>query len=80
MTFNHNVFGSPLLVEGGEASVLSNADNMLSEIKVLGVKAEEAEPQVAHSLCVLPKRWPTTGLQVVKESCVNKTQCAVNVY
>lgn len=38
--FNDYVFGCPLLVEGGEAGMLSDTDNMLSEVKVLSVKAE----------------------------------------
>lgn len=48
LTFNDNVFGCPLLVEGGEAAVLADADDVLSEVKVLGVKAKQAEPQLPH--------------------------------
>lgn len=50
LTFNNDVFGRPLLVEGGEAAVLTETDDVLSEVKVLGVKAEQAEPQLAHAL------------------------------
>ena len=64
LTFNDNVFRSPLLVEGGEAAVLTDTDNMLSEVKVFGVKAEQAKPQLPHRLSVLPILGPAAGLQV----------------
>ena len=64
LTFNDDVFGRPLLVEGGEPAVLTDTDDMLSEVKVLCVKAEQAEPQVSHRLCVPPVLGPATGLQV----------------
>lgn len=59
--FNDDVFGRPLLVEGGEAGMLTDTDNMLSEVKVLSVEAEQAEPQLPHRLSVLPVLWPATG-------------------
>lgn len=43
--------------------MLTDADDMLSEVKVLGVEAEQAEPQLANGLCVCPKLGPATGLQ-----------------
>lgn len=43
--------------------MLSNTHNMLSEIKVLGVKAEQAKPQFPHCLGVLSILRPATGLQ-----------------
>lgn len=64
LTFNDNVLGRPLLVEGREAVVQTETDDMLSEVKVLGIKAEQAEPQLPHRLSVLPALWPETGLQV----------------
>lgn len=67
LTFNDNVFGRPLLVEGGEAVVQTDADNVLSEVEVLGIKAEQAEPQLPHRLRVLPVLWPATGLQVEED-------------
>lgn len=66
-TFNNNVFGCPLLVEGGEAAMLTDADNMLSEVEVLGIKAEQAEPQLPHRLSVPPTLWPATGLQAERQ-------------
>lgn len=44
--------------------MLSNTNDMLSEIKFLRVKAKQAEPQFPHRLSVFPILWPTTGLQV----------------
>lgn len=67
LTFNDNVFGCPLLVEGGEAAMLTDTDNMLSEVKVLCIKAEQAEPQLPHSLSVLPILRPATRLQVEED-------------
>lgn len=67
LTFNDNVFGRPLLIEGGEAGMLTDTDNMLSEVKVLCIKAEQAEPQLPHRLRVLPTLWPVTGLQVEED-------------
>lgn len=61
-TFNDDVFRRPLLVEGGEAAMLADTHNMLSEVKVLGIKAQQAEPQLPHRLSVLPILWPATGL------------------
>lgn len=58
--FNNDVFGRPLLVEGGEAAVLTDADNMLPEVKVLSVEAKQAEPQLPHRLCVCPELGPAT--------------------
>lgn len=64
LTFNDDVFGRPLLVESGEAAVLTDTHNMLPEVKVLGIKAEQAEPQLPHRLHVHPILRPATGLQV----------------
>lgn len=44
--------------------MLTDTDNMLSEVKILSVEAEQAEPQLAHCLSVLPVLWPATWLQV----------------
>lgn len=44
--------------------MLSNTNNVLSEIKFLSVKAKQAKPQFPHRLSVLLTLWPTTGLQV----------------
>lgn len=63
ITFNDDIFGRPLFAEGGEAGSLSNADDVLLEVKVLGVKAEQAEPKLPNALRVLPMLWPVTGLQ-----------------
>lgn len=59
--FNDNVFGCPLLVEGGETAMLPDTHNMLSEVKVLSIKSEQAEPQLPHRLSVPPVLWPATG-------------------
>lgn len=72
-TFNDNVFRRPLLVEGGEAAMLADTHNMFSEVKVLGIKAQQAEPQLPHWLSVLPVLWPATGLhgkQMLLTDCV----------
>lgn len=66
LTFNDNVLGCPLLVEGGEAGLLTDADNMLFEVKVLSVEPKKTKPQLPHCLSVDPKLWPATGLQVEK--------------
>lgn len=62
LTFNDNVFRRPLLVEGGEAAMLTDTHNMLPEVKVLSIKAQQAEPQLSHRLSVLLVLWPATGL------------------
>ena len=67
LTFNDNVLGRPLLVECSEAAVLTDTDNMLSEVEVLCIKAEQAEPQLPHRLSVLPVLWPATGLHVEED-------------
>ena len=64
LTLNDNVFGCPLLVKGGEPSMLSDTHDMLFEVKILGVEAEETQPQLPHRLCVFPILWPVTRLQV----------------
>lgn len=67
LTFNDNVFRRPLLVEGGEAAVLTDTDNMLSEVEVLCIKAEQAEPQIPHRFSVGPILRPATGLWVEED-------------
>lgn len=62
LAFDDDVLGGPLLVEGGEAAVLADAHHVLPEVKVLGVEAQQAEPQLAHRLRVLPVVWPPAGL------------------
>lgn len=48
LAFDDDVLGGPLLVEGGEAAVLADAHHMLPEVKVLGVEAQQAKPQLAN--------------------------------
>lgn len=62
LTFNDDVFRRPLFVEGGEAGVLADTHHVLSEVKLLRVKAQQTEPQLPHRLSVLPHLWPTNGL------------------
>lgn len=62
LTFNDDVFRRPLFVEGGEAGVLADTHHVLSEVKLLRVKAQQTEPQLPHRLSVLPHLWPTAGL------------------
>lgn len=62
LTFNDDVFRRPLFVEGGEADVLADTHHVLSEVKLLRVKAQQTEPQLPHRLSVLPHLWPTAGL------------------
>ena len=52
-TFDGDALGRPLLLEGGEALPLANADHVLLEVKLLGVEAQQAQPQLAHRLPVL---------------------------
>lgn len=63
ITFNDDILGRPLFAEGGEAGLLSNADDVLLKVEVLGVKAEQTEPELPDALSVLPMVWPVTGLQ-----------------
>lgn len=62
LTFDDDVFGRPLLVESGEAGVLADTHHVLSEVKLLGVEAQQTEPQLPHRLGVPPQLWPTAGL------------------
>lgn len=62
LAFDDNVFRRPLLVKCGEPAMLTDTHNVLSEVKVLSIKAQQAEPQLPHRLSVLPIVWPTTGL------------------
>lgn len=52
--------------------MLTDTDNMLSEVKILSVEAEQAEPQLAHCLSVLPVLWPATWLQVEEDNMLIK--------
>lgn len=52
VTFNGDAFTGPLLFEGGEAFPLADADDVLLEVELLGVEAQEAQPQLAHRLRV----------------------------
>lgn len=61
-TFDDDVFGRPLLVEGGEAGMLADAHHVLPEVELLGVEAQQAEPQLPHRLRVPPCHWPAAGL------------------
>lgn len=60
--------------------MLTDTDNMLSEVKVLSVEAEQAEPQLPHRLSVLPILWPATGLQVDKDKNLIKTLCETSTH
>lgn len=62
LTFNDDVFRRPLFVEGGEAGVLADTHHVLSEVKLLGVKAQQTEPQLPHRLSVPAHLWPAAGL------------------
>lgn len=53
VTFDGDAFTGPLLLEGGEAFPLADADDVLFEVKLFGVKAQEAQPKLSHRLCVL---------------------------
>jgi len=50
LTLDDDVLGGPLLVEGGERGQLADADHVLPEVKVLGVEAQQAQPQLPHRL------------------------------
>lgn len=52
-TFDSDAFAGPLFLKGGEALPLADADDVLFEIKLLGVKAQQSQPQLAHRLGVL---------------------------
>lgn len=62
LAFDDDVLGGPLLVKGGEAAVLADAHDVLPEVKVFGVEAQQAEPQLTDRLRVLPVMWPPAGL------------------
>lgn len=64
LTFNDDIFGRPLLVEGGETGFLTGAHHVLFKVKFLRVEAEEAEPQFPHRLSVRSVLRPPTGLRV----------------
>lgn len=51
-TFDGDAFTGPLLLKGGEAFLLPDADDVLLEVELLGVEAQEAEPQLPHRLRV----------------------------
>lgn len=52
LTFDGDALAGPLLLEGGEALPLADADDVLLEVKLLGVEAQQAEPQLSHRLRV----------------------------
>lgn len=51
-TFNSYAFTGPLFFKGGEAFPLTDADDMLFEVKFFSVEAQESQPQLSHWLCV----------------------------
>lgn len=51
-TFDGDAFTGPLLLEGGEPFSLPDADDVLLEVKLLRVEAQEAQPQLPHRLRV----------------------------
>lgn len=51
-TFDGDAFAGPLLLKGGEAFLLADADDVLLEVKFFGVEAQQAEPQLPHRLRV----------------------------
>lgn len=51
-TFDGDAFTGPLLLEGGQAFLLPDADDVLLKVEFLGVKAQESEPQLPHRLHV----------------------------
>lgn len=51
-TFDSDAFTGPLLFEGGEAFLLADADDVLLEVELFGVEAQESQPQLAHGLRV----------------------------
>lgn len=68
LTFNDDVFRRPLFVEGGEAGMLADTHHVLSEVKLLRVKAQQTEPQLPHRLCVPAHLWPTARLNMDSQS------------
>lgn len=51
-TFDGDAFAGPLLLKGGEALLLPDADDVLLEVKLFGVEAQQSEPQLPHRLRV----------------------------
>lgn len=51
-TFDCNAFAGPLLLKGGEAFLLADADDVLFEVKFFSVKTQESQPQLSHWLGV----------------------------
>lgn len=54
-TFNGNALGGPLLLKGGQQLLLADADHVLLEVELLGVEAQQPQPQLPQGLRVLPQ-------------------------
>lgn len=52
-TFNGNALGGPLLLKGGQQLLLADADHVLLEVKLLGVEAQQPQPELPQRLRVL---------------------------
>lgn len=53
LTLDGEMFGGPLLLEGGERLFSADADDRLLEVKCLCVKLQQPKPQLPHRLPVL---------------------------
>lgn len=47
-TFDGNALAGPLLLKGCEAFPLADADDVLLEVKLLSVEAQQTQPQLPH--------------------------------
>lgn len=56
-TFDSDAFTGPLFLKGGEAFPLADADDVLFEVKLFCVKAQESQPQLSHWLRVRLQLW-----------------------
>lgn len=62
-TFDGDALGCPLFLESGEAFTLPDGDHMLFKVELLGIEAQQAEPQLPYCLTVLLELGPAPLLR-----------------
>lgn len=62
-TFDGDALGGPLFLESGEAFTLPDGDHVLFKVELLGVEAQQAEPQLPYRLTILLELGPTPLLR-----------------
>lgn len=68
LTLDGEMFGGPLLLEGGERLFSADADDRLLEVKRLCVKLQQTKPQLPHGLPVLLVLRPVFVLRNEQQS------------